>query len=195
MAHPFITLYGINNLGKSTQAERLVKRIIDSGMPAVHIKYPRYDIEPSGPYINSILRGGIQPGSQKEVELWMAINRHQAEPELKQLLEKQVVVSEDYVGTGIAWGIANGSAQEWMEQINAGLLTEDFAILLDGERFTQAVEKGHVHETNTELTDRCRRIHQDLARQHGWPTVNANGTIDEVHEAIWQLVNAKFNFA
>lgn len=194
MAHPFITLYGINNLGKTTQAERLVAKLNSIGKPAVHLKYPRYDIQPSGPFINAILREGQTTSSQKEVEMWMAINRYQAEQPLIEQLEKTIVVSEDYTGGGIAWGVANGSPMEWMEQINGYLRKEDFAILLDGERFSGATEAGHIHETNEPLIQRCREVFQELARRYQWPIVSANGTMDSVQAAIWQLVNDHFKF-
>ena len=54
----FIVIYGINNLGKSTQAEMLVDSLTKAGLTAEYIKYPIYDLKPTGPKINEILRGG-----------------------------------------------------------------------------------------------------------------------------------------
>ncbi len=51
-----IVFYGINNLGKSTQAELLVERIKQEGKKAQHIKYPIYELEPTGSMINRYLR-------------------------------------------------------------------------------------------------------------------------------------------
>lgn len=193
--YPLITLYGINNLGKTTQAERLVQKLRGIGRRSELLKYPRYEIEPSGPWLDRILRRGQTASSQREVELWFVINRYQAAPLLEEMLKQSIVVSEDYVGTGIAWGVANGADLDWMEAINQNLRHEDLAILLDGERFEGAVEKNHRHETNTELIERCRQVHLDLAKRYGWPIVNANATIDTVHAAIWQLINERFHFA
>ena len=44
----FIVLYGVNNLGKTTQAQLLVERLNKAGVQATYLKYPIYDIEPSG---------------------------------------------------------------------------------------------------------------------------------------------------
>ena len=39
-----IAIYGINNLGKSTQAHLLVQELQDQGYKAQYLKYPIYDI-------------------------------------------------------------------------------------------------------------------------------------------------------
>jgi hypothetical protein len=42
---------------------------------------------------------------EHELQLWFVLNRYQYEPELKKLLnDGYIVIAEDYVGTGIAWG-------------------------------------------------------------------------------------------
>ena len=62
----FITLYGINNIGKSTQALRLVERLKAEGFDAVYVKFPVYDVEPTGVYLNQFLRsGGAQEISEE----------------------------------------------------------------------------------------------------------------------------------
>ncbi|MFH0951850.1 MAG: hypothetical protein V1838_01540 [Patescibacteria group bacterium] len=191
MDYPFITLYGVNNIGKTTQAERLVKMLKKNGQPAEHMKYPQYEVEPSGPFIDKILRQGQKTSSQKEVEMWMAINRHQAQLILEKKLKKGFVVSEDYVGTGIAWGMAHGSSREWMEAINDHLRKEDVVILLDGERFTDSIEANHVHETDQELVARCRQAHLELAKLYGWSVINANQSVEDIQNQIWEIASNK----
>ena len=56
----FITFYGINNIGKSTHARILYDRLKELGYDPIYLKYPVYDMEPSGPYLNKILREGTQ---------------------------------------------------------------------------------------------------------------------------------------
>ncbi len=43
-----ITLYGVNNIGKSTQARFLVERLQAEGHRVEYLKYPIYDLEPTG---------------------------------------------------------------------------------------------------------------------------------------------------
>ena len=99
MKGKLITIYGVNNMGKSTHAEKLVKRLQEEGHKVHYVKYPVYDIGPTGPFLNSVLRGGVQNISEDELQLWFILNRYQYQEELKRLLrEGHIVVAEDYVG-------------------------------------------------------------------------------------------------
>lgn len=186
----FVCLYGINNLGKSTQANLLVARLREAGKKAVYLKYPIYNLEPTGPLIYKILRDpNVSVENPTAKQLIYTANRVQYADELEKLLsENDYVISEDYVGTGLAWGTAEGADLEYLEKINSILRKADLEILVDGERFTEAVEKGHIHETNDDLTDECRQVHLDLAQKYGWPVVNANRSIDEVYADIFSYI-------
>lgn len=186
----FITLYGINNIGKSTQAKRLVDRLKAEGRDAVYVKYPVYDTEPTGRYLNEFLRsGGAQTISEEELQMWFTLNRYQFQPTLqKWLAEGKIVVAEDYTGTGLAWGTVKGASTEWLENLNEGLVKEDLAILLDGERFGHAAEKEHIHESNDEFMKRSRQIHLELGEKYGWVKVPVEGNAEEVGQRVWALV-------
>lgn len=190
MRGKFITLYGINNIGKSTQAKLLLRALKKNDYKAVYVKYPVYDIKPSGPFINNILRGrGKQEISEEELQLWFVINRYQFQPKLKKLLEDgYIVIAEDYTGTGIAWGTAKGLNQEWLEEANKFLLKEDFAILLEGKRDLRAKEKNHVHEQNDRLITRCIEMHGQLAKKHGWKKVQIQPAIKKTADILWTIV-------
>jgi len=190
MKGKFITLYGINNIGKTTHAKWLVANLRSEGYSAEYIKYPHYDVEPTGPMINNILRSEKQTISEEELQMWYTLNRFQFEPKLREMLEKyNYVVAEDYIGTGLAWGTAKGADLDWLKQLNKHLLKEDIAVLLDGERFLQAKEKIHVHESNDELMKRCREVHLELAEEYNWPIVQANHTKEEVQQSIWEIIS------
>ncbi len=184
-----ITLYGINNIGKSTQAKKLVERLESEGKTVKYIKYPVYEIEPTGRFLNDFLRGGGRV-SEEELQMWFALNRYQFEPTLKKWLEEGViVVAEDYTGTGLAWGTAKGANLEWLESLNKYLVREDLAILLDGERFKEAVEEGHVHETNEEFMRKSREVHLMLGEKYGWKKVEVTGGIEETAEKVWDQIS------
>ena len=188
-----IVIYGINNLGKTTQAKKLVAWLEARGFQAQYVKYPIYDLAPSGPYINAIVRKNLwQKIPPQEIQLWYAINRFQYQPELLSKLEQGImVVAEDYVGTGIAWGIAEGVDKAWLENLNAPLYKEDLGILLLGRRFLKAAEKNHFHESNAALTENCHAVHEQLARAGGWQCVDANEQIETVHNNIVSAVKGK----
>ncbi|NIP32530.1 hypothetical protein GWN26_03480 [Candidatus Saccharibacteria bacterium] len=185
----FIVFYGINNLGKTTQAKKLVERLKESGYQAEYLKYAIYDLEPSGPILNDYLREENPYNlSAREFQIFQAMNRTQYEPTLKQKLENGImIVAEDYSGTGIAWGIGAGVDKEFLLKINSHLLPEDLAILFDGKRFMHGVEDGHKHESDDEFTEKVRQIHLELGEKNNWTKINANEGIDAIHEKIWDL--------
>lgn len=191
MEGKFITLYGINNIGKSTHAKLLVKRLEAEGFKAKYVKYPIYDLEPTGPFINNVLRGGEQKIKEDELQLWFVLNRYQFEPQIKQWMsEGYVVVAEDYTYTGVAWGVAKGLSEEWLLEVNKYLMKEDFALMMEGERTLSAKEVDHVHEQNEELVAKCVMVHEMLAEKLGWRRVKVRREISDTAEAIWQEVKS-----
>jgi len=191
MMGKLIVIYGMNNLGKSTVAKGLVEFLKSEGKEVVYLKYPIYDLEPTGPRINKYLREGNPEGLNSDTvqELYVQ-NRKDFEPRLSSMLKDgKWVIAEDYVGTGIAWGMIGGASLERMEKINEGLVQSDLAILLDGERFLTGVEEGHTHESAMSLWANGRQIYLDLAARNAWQIVNANETREQVLEKIVTIVN------
>ena len=180
-----IVIYGINNIGKTTQAKMLVQRFLSRGLKADHVKYPIYDIKPSGPFLDSVLRSDKQEISEEELQMWFTVNRLQFQSILKKKLAHEInIVAEDYVGTGLAWGSAKGADYNWLKAINSTLIKEDIAILLDGERFVFAREDRHIHEVDTKLMEKVRKRFIDIGREFGWNMVNANQGKEKVTSDI-----------
>jgi dTMP kinase len=190
-----ITLYGINNIGKSTQANMLVAHLESLGLKAIYLKYPIYDIEPTGPYINKILRsGGAQQISEEELQMWFALNRHQYEPELNNLLDQgYIVIAEDYIATSLAWGSAKGASMDWLEALNSKLRASDLSILIQGERTIQSVEPTHIHENDNQLVSKVSQILSDLAQKHNWPVVQKQAEKEDTQKLILDIVKKALN--
>jgi thymidylate kinase len=187
----FIVICGMNNLGKTTVLSRLMKHLKKSGMDVIFLKYPIYDLEPTGSRINKYLRGGNPEklNSFTAQKIYVQ-NRRDFEPQLISTLEKgTTVVAEDYVGTGIVWGMLGGASLEEMEELNKGLIKADLTILLDGDRFLTGVEDGHTHENAMEVWDRGRKIHLDLAEKYGWKIVNANQSRIKVLKDVIKIID------
>jgi len=185
-----IVIYASNNLGKSTQAKLLVEKLNQQNIKTEYLKYPIYDSEPTGPLINQILRGGQgQTINELELQALYAQNRRDFQPQLQAKLKQKInVVAEDYIGTGLAWGVTKGADLLVLEKQNQDLLKEEVAILLDGERFLDGKETNHLHESNDELMKKNRQIHLDLAKKYGWQIVNANQPIEKVQTDIWRII-------
>jgi len=190
MRGKFIVLYGINNLGKTTQAKRLVQKLVQSGRKAKYLKYAVYGLEPSGKRLNDYLRAGNpEKLTAKQAQEIYAENRAQYEPTLKNDLESGMdIVAEDYWGTGVAWGAGAGVNKDFLLKLNERFNFEDIAILLTGTRFESRVEKDHLHERDIEFTNIAEKVHQELAREFGWKIVNANQDKEKVTEDIWEHV-------
>ena len=181
----------MNNLGKTTVVKKLVEDLKTKGRDVVYLKYPIYDLEPTGPQINRYLReNNPEKLNPVSVQKYYTQNRRDFEPTLNAMLEKgQWVVAEDYLGTGIAWGMIGGASVEEMEELNKNLKASDLAILLDGERFLTGIEPGHTLESANELWDKGRQIHLDLAKRYNWKIVNANQTREKVLQDVVTIVD------
>ncbi len=189
----FITIYGINNIGKTTHAKLLAERLKQEGFEAVYVKYPIYDLAPTGPKLNQVLReSDKQFISEQELQTIFMQNRSDFESTLKKMLaEGKIVIAEDYTGTGIAWGTAKSLEQSWVQNLNKDLLKEDVAILLVGERDIRAREQHHLHEQNDALVSSVNKIFMQLAEQLGWKIIHLHEKIEGTAEAIWDFVKKR----
>lgn len=191
MTGRFIVLYGPNNLGKSEQVSRLASNLMEHGLKTTKIKYPIYETD-SGRKIYDQLRVE-KTMSDLELQHLFAQNRYEFQESLGDMLDLgNWIVAEDYKHTGIIWGIVSGIDREEMLKMNENQTEPDLAVLLDGERFTSGIERGHRYEDGGKW-DTARRIHLEFARELDWPTVNANQTREKVAEDIWALVTKKFS--
>ncbi|MDO8668587.1 MAG: hypothetical protein Q7K35_05920 [bacterium] len=186
----FIVLYGVNNLGKTTQAKMLVQKLKDSGLQAEYLKYPVYDLVPSGQILNNYLRqGNFHNLTPREIQIIYAFNRAQFQEKLREKLSQGInIVAEDYTGTGIAWGLAAGLDENFLKLINSNLLKEDLAFLFDGERFLESIEYNHQHETDSRLITKARIAHLRLGYELGWTLIDANQPVGLIHDKIWNQV-------
>jgi len=189
----FITIYGINNIGKSTHSKRLVGRLKREGYDTVYVKYPVYELEPTGPRINEILRSsGSQSMTEEELQTLFMQNRKDFEPTInKWLNEGKIIVGEDYTGSGVAWGTAKGMDQDRVEEINSELLKEDLSILMVGERDIRAKEHGHIHESDDDLVMKVDEVLRKLAQKNSWEIVDVQPKIEDTAELIWKVVEAE----
>lgn len=185
-----IVFYGTNNLGKSTQAKLLVEKLNSLNLPTEYLKYPLYELAPSGKILNDYLRNNNPHQlSAREAQIIYTLNRTQYQNKLMEKLEEGInIIAEDYTGTGIAWGVGAGVDQKFLEEINNHLIKEDLAILFDGERFKKAIENNHKHEEDNEFSNQVRQVHLDLGKKFDWKKINANLSIEEIFQQILEIV-------
>ena len=189
----FIAVYGVNNIGKSTHCRILCERLRRAGHEVVLLKFPIYDLEPTGTELNRLLRSGAkQEISEEELQTLFTQNRRDFEPQLRKYLEEgKIVVAEDYTGTGVAWGMAKGMRLEFMEKLNEGLLKEDLSLLITGSRDTRATEKQHIHEQNGALLGAVSKILVQLGGRYGWQVIDLQKDIPDTADLIWRAVKER----
>ena len=186
----FIVLYGINNIGKTTQAKLLSAKLKSVGIKNEYIKYPLYDLAPTGAILNNYLRQGNKYNlSAQENQIINALNKTQFEPKLKEKLDSGItIIAEDYIGTSLAWGGASSVPQELLKKINSHLVKEDLSILFNGNRFKKTIEKNNKHENDEELINKVKDNFLYLAQENKWEVIDANESIDKIHDMIYQKV-------
>jgi thymidylate kinase len=183
----FIVIYGANNVGKSTQVKLLVKRLKKAGKKVKLLKYPIYDLEPTGNILNKFLRKNLRLAEYEAQYIFMQ-NRKDFEPQLRKYLDSGCwVVAEDYRGTGICWGATHRVPLKKMIKLNEDLLVEDLVILLDGKQFKEAIEKKH-HNEDGRQWERGRMIHKKVGKIFGWKYVKSDVPVKIVSENIWRIV-------
>ena len=188
----FIVLYGINNIGKSTQILALADKFRAAGKTVKVLKYPVYDLEPTGPRINALLRNpNTEKISGEEFQMLYIRNRLDYEPQVLSDLERYIVVlAEDYIGTGMAWGMTQGLAFKKIEELNQKYPQKkpDLEILLDGNRFLSGKEASHRNEQDDRAVEETRKNFLFLAKKFHWPIVSANQQKEEITKKLWDTI-------
>ncbi|MBI4257956.1 MAG: dTMP kinase [Thaumarchaeota archaeon] len=179
---------GIDQSGKKTQTEMLVKSLREKGLWVETLAFPVYST-PIGQLIKSSLE---TYGAPRVRHLLLAANRWEMHPILaKWLDEKKVVVLDRFSASNYAYGVANGLPFGWLKNLEAGLPAANMTILVDVDPKTSLKRKTEgrdIHERDLEFLSKVRRQYLRLARGLKWKVVDGTGTPDEVHNEIIGLV-------
>lgn len=190
----FIVIYGANNIGKSTQVGKIASRMASEyHEQLLLIKYPIYGLKPTGPQIKRVIKGSVKNVSDMpgiELQKLYAQNRRDFQDIIESCLMSGIhVIAEDYIGTGIAWGMTNGVSLKDLLEINNYLLLPDLSILLDGKRFKSGIEKQHIFENaGNDIWQKNREIHLQLAKKYKWKVIKSDDPEEIVHNNIWTLL-------
>lgn len=88
--------------------------------------------------------------------------------------------------------MGNDIDQAFLQELNSHLYPSDLAFFFDGERFSSGIEKNHQHESNNELMQKVRKIHQKLAQEQGRTPINANLSIEEIQTQLQTIITETF---
>lgn len=207
-----ICLEGMDGSGKSTQAERLYKRL------GGHlVRFPSYDtlmghlIEGHLKFYWSALpdRPNIAEANAKPLDTVMLnaavfqalqlANRMEHASTLARYRAQGIdVVLDRYWPSGWVYGSADGLDEAWLLNIHRELPQPHLFILLDvphGESSARRPERRDRYEARPALMERVGTLYRQLwrlmAHRHGsdtWAVINGTASVEEVSVKIWEAV-------
>ena len=202
----FIALEGGEGAGKSTQAEILLKRLLESGVPAISVHEP--GTTPLGLHLRTYLKGKQRIDTGAELLLFGAsraqLMTEVIQPNLKMGIS---VIADRFAASSIAYqGHGRGIAMDRVRTINdyaTGGVYPDLNILLDlppeaglartrGDADLQenAADNRRFEDQPMEFHRRVRQgfLLQAGAEPERWTVIDARMKPERVQEAIWKKV-------
>ena len=183
----FIVIEGTDCCGKTTQCTRLASRLCGAGKVVRTLKFPMRD-SPTGQLIDAFLKGEVELNPQS-AQLLFSANRWEFAEEIRELLEKDVVVVADrYTYSALAYSAIHGLDPRWCAGLDKGLPFPDMVIMLNMPVSTSRKrgEFGSERYENSEMQEIVRANFQQLFPRED---VDADRSMDEVAASIWDLVS------
>ncbi|KAI9314415.1 deoxythymidylate kinase [Dichotomocladium elegans] len=184
-----IVVEGCDRSGKSTQCARLTDRLIQEGEHASLIKFPDRTTQ-TGQMIDGYLRQANQMNDQA-IHLLFSANRWEAMDNMaKQLRSGQHLIVDRYAFSGVAFSSAKGLDLEWCKHPDVGLLVPDVVLFLDLP-IDEAEKRGGFGEERYETRELQVKVRQQFMalKEPSWKMIQANRSMDAVHEDMWQAVH------
>ncbi|MEM4735843.1 MAG: dTMP kinase [Candidatus Thorarchaeota archaeon] len=191
-----IAIEGIDGSGKTTQAEMLVKRLRQHGLEAELLHEPTES--EWGHRIRELARSGRTVSPDEELEYFINDRKWDVTNNIRPLLEQNVVVVMDrYYLSSIAYQGALGIDTDRIAKMNEFAPRPDLVIILDvdpttGQERIERRKKGRPNYfEDPAYLEKVRMIFRSLEDVlENVMIVDASGSIDEVHETIWNLVSS-----
>ena len=210
----FIVFEGGEGSGKSTQAERLLQRLAESGNRAVLVREP--GTTALGLYLREYLKSKRPLTLESELLLFAAARAQLVAEEIKPALDRGItVVADRYTGSTIAYqGFGRGIKQDvihYMNEYVTGGLEPDITFLLDTDpseglnrvgspqlqmalmpedtaEVGRADVAGHrrFEDQSMAFHNRVRQGYLEVAKNTpGWLTIDAGLPIEELADQVW----------
>ena len=210
----FIVFEGGEGSGKSTQAERLLQRLAESGNRAVLVREP--GTTALGLYLREYLKSKRPLTLEAELLLFAAARAQLVAEEIKPALDRGItVVADRYTGSTIAYqGFGRGIKQDvihYMNEYVTGGLEPDITFLLDTDpseglnrvgspqlqmalmpedtaEVGRADLAGHrrFEDQSMAFHNRVRQGYLEVAKDTpGWQTIDARLPIEELADQVW----------
>jgi dTMP kinase len=199
----FVVLEGIDGSGTTTHVARLAERLRSMRVPVRATREPSDG--PVGTLVRQVLTGrvvvpgGRAPGWATMALLFAADRMDHVESEIDPFIAQGgIVLSDRYDASSLAYqSISSGAeakeAVEWIRSLNRYVRRPDLTIVLDlspetaADRRLRRGEAAQLYEQNEvqrALAAFYRELEVRMPNDH-IVVIDANGTIEEVHDRIW----------
>ncbi len=185
----FVCIEGLDGSGKSTQARLLAERLQKTRRVLLTVEPSRGRI---GTFIRqSYLYGENRLSSVVEALLFAADRVDHVQNEIVPALETgDVVISDRYVYSSLAYQGAAGLSLEWIEKVNSHALRPDIALFLDVDLGTvmKRLKPRKSLMENLETQERVRGYYLDLVKVGLLRRVDGNRVKSEIAEETFSIV-------
>ena len=187
-----IAIEGLDQAGKKTQTEMLVKALRKIKVKTAVFSFPDYSTI-IGKEIKNCLYGK-RKFSPEIIHYLYAANRWEKLEEIQKASSKNsVLVMNRYYHSNLVYGIANGLKEKWLQKLEDGLPKADLVIVLDAsqnESFSRKKSSRDRFEKNKKFSKKKSQIYRRLAKKHRWKIVSSN-TKQETHAEIMKIISKK----
>jgi len=197
----FIVIEGIDGAGHGTQAKLLVDYFQKKGKKVTKIKTPNKET-PIGQAYYSYLNKEYEL-NKEAVFLLCAADVISNKPIIDKVKKNEIIISERYITSTIAFQGANGLPIEKSLRIVEAIKfpKADAIIYIDippevGMERKAKIKKLDRHESNKIFLEKAREIYkQEIKRSvlGKWFIVDGNKSIEEVHKDIIKVLKNNFN--
>jgi dTMP kinase len=181
---------GIDQSGKKTQTELLVKRVRQEGFRCTRWAFPVYQTT-LGKRLNAYLGGKERPDPHV-VHLLYAANKWEVAARIDdQLRQGCIVIANRYTPSNLAYGRAHGLPLDWLFMLEAGLPKPNKVIILDVSTDVSYERKKRgrdVHEEDLLFLERVRRSYIRIGKRYCWKIIDGAASSEEVNSRIWKTV-------
>lgn len=187
----FIALDGIDGSGNTTHSKLLADWVAKSlGLKVLLTSEPT--IQPIGQLMRRYLRKPNIP-SATDALLFAADRVEHVERVIKPALAKgQVVVSDRYLESSIAYQSSQGLPVEWLLSINKHAIKPSLNIILEIDPEKSLLRKPRLTDKFEDATF-LRKVHSmflSRARSENYPLVSTSGPLEEAQEKIRNIVKS-----
>src|SRR3972149_9120930 len=104
-----VVLDGPDGVGKSRQMELIEERLREQGVMYRRLRYPIYDLKPTGSRLDEMLHKNKKPLEEEKMQELFAQNRRDFEPTLRSWLDSGGCGGGgNYTGRGLGGGAGGG---------------------------------------------------------------------------------------